>query len=297
MIMSREIKSELLFLLGGLLLSAASAKADLEVNASVQIHAKAEFEAPLASHGTWVEVGSYGRCWRPARVAVEWRPYCSGEWIWTDCGWYRQSDEPWAWACYHYGWWVCDPAAGWVWVPEVQWAPAWVSWRAGGGYVGWAPLPPPGLVFARHPEPELFVFVGTANFGGPVRPGTWIVRDKVIISHTSEIGGVARESHNLGGATAQKVMVNRGPAPETIQKASGRSFTKVSIQEAVRRTAVRSSSKRPENTLHPTHQINPKEERVDHATDRPENRDRDSAVPGFGGGDRGGHGGRGHGRN
>src|SRR5579859_2268086 len=75
-----------------------NARADLEVNASVQIHAKAEFEAPLAAHGMWVSVGSYGRCWRPVGVAVEWRPYCSGEWVWTDCGWYWSSDEPWAWA-------------------------------------------------------------------------------------------------------------------------------------------------------------------------------------------------------
>ena len=31
---------------------------------------------------------------------------------------------------------------GWVWVPGYTWAPAWVSWRYGDGYAGWAPLPP-----------------------------------------------------------------------------------------------------------------------------------------------------------
>ena len=29
---------------------------------------------------------------------------------------------------------------GWVWVPGYEWGPAWVSWRTGGDYVGWAPL-------------------------------------------------------------------------------------------------------------------------------------------------------------
>ncbi|HEX4138962.1 MAG TPA: DUF6600 domain-containing protein, partial [Candidatus Methylacidiphilales bacterium] len=32
-----------------------------------------------------------------------------------------------------------------VWVPGYTWAPAWVSWRYGDGYVGWAPLPPDSL--------------------------------------------------------------------------------------------------------------------------------------------------------
>ena len=140
------------------------ALADLEVSASVQIHAKAEFDAPLGAHGTWVEIGSYGRCWHPAGVAVAWRPYCSGEWVWTDCGWYWQSEEPWGWACYHYGYWVEDPAYGWVWVPGVEWAPAWVSWRVGGGYVGWAPMAPPGFFFAARPRAEAFVFVGSVHF-------------------------------------------------------------------------------------------------------------------------------------
>src|SRR5689334_12126061 len=66
-----------------------------EVSASVEIHATADFYAPLTPVGTWVEVGSYGRCWRPAGVAVGWRPYCNGAWVWTDCGWYWQTDEPW----------------------------------------------------------------------------------------------------------------------------------------------------------------------------------------------------------
>src|SRR5260370_8380366 len=89
-------------LVGALSLAAFSARADLEVSASVQVHATADFYAPLAANGAWVEVGSYGRCWRPAGITAEWRPYCSGNWVWTDCGWYWASDEPWAWTSSHY---------------------------------------------------------------------------------------------------------------------------------------------------------------------------------------------------
>jgi hypothetical protein len=110
----------------GLCVAGFHARADLEVSASVQIHARADFYAPLTPHGVWFDFGPHGRCWRPAHVAVEWRPYCEGSWEWTDCGWYWVSDEPWGWACYHYGTWVDDPTYGWVWVPDVELAPGWV---------------------------------------------------------------------------------------------------------------------------------------------------------------------------
>ena len=31
-----------------------------------------------------------------------------------------------------------------------MWGPAWVSWRSGGGYVGWAPMPPRGVRVPNH---------------------------------------------------------------------------------------------------------------------------------------------------
>src|SRR6185436_11642385 len=108
----------------------------------VVIQTEADFYTPLSPYGEWVVVGGYGRCWRPARVEVGWRPYTSGHWELTDAGWYWASDEPWGWATYHYGRWEMSAGYGWIWVPQTEWAPAWVSWRSGGGYVGWAPLPP-----------------------------------------------------------------------------------------------------------------------------------------------------------
>lgn len=228
-------------LIAGSILTGFPALADLEVTTSVQVHARVDFEAPLASHGTWVEFGSYGRCWRPGHVVVGWRPYCSGEWVWTDCGWYWASDEPWAWACYHYGSWVFDPTLGWVWVPGVEWAPAWVSWRVGGGYIGWAPLPPPGVVFAAQPKSEHFVFVGEARFGGPVTPGIVVVNSASFIKRTTVIGGVEKTSRSFGGPS-QKVFVNTGPSLDRIQKATGKSIAAVSIHEASKRTPLPSKN-------------------------------------------------------
>ncbi len=100
------------------------------------------FRDGLAPYGEWVHVRGFGRVWRPMRVASGWRPYYYGRWEWTDEGWLWVSDEPWGWAAYHYGRWAYDGVYGWFWVPGYQWAPAWVSWRYGSDYIGWAPLAP-----------------------------------------------------------------------------------------------------------------------------------------------------------
>ncbi len=107
------------------------------------------FYSSLGSHGEWISVDAGVYAWRPMRVATGWRPYWNGRWMWTDDGWYWDSDEPWAWATYHYGRWYFDDYYGWIWVPGYEWAPAWVEWRYGGDYVGWAPLGP-YAVFNTH---------------------------------------------------------------------------------------------------------------------------------------------------
>jgi hypothetical protein len=102
------------------------------------------FHDQLAPYGAWMEIAGYGRCWRPTVSATDpfWRPYCEqGHWIYTDGGWFWQSDFPWGEIAFHYGRWFQD-SAGWVWAPGYDWAPAWVCWRHAGEYCGWAPLPP-----------------------------------------------------------------------------------------------------------------------------------------------------------
>jgi hypothetical protein len=207
------------------------ASAEMEVSVGISIHATTEFYEPLAPSGTWVEVGSYGRCWHPAGVAAEWRPYCNGNWEWTDSGWYWVSDEPWAWACYHYGTWAYDSGQGWVWVPGVEWAPAWVNWRMGGDYVGWVPCSPPGFVVA----PSYYVFVKSRNFRDHIRPNTVIINNQTVFSHTTETAAARHEDRQFDGKT-RSVVVNEGPGVDRIEKATGKNFAAVPVQEADRQT-------------------------------------------------------------
>src|SRR5579859_436419 len=165
----------------------------VEVTApAVEIRSESDFYEPLAPHGEWVVIGSYGRCWRPGHVARDWRPYCNGNWQRTEAGWYWVSDEPWAWATYHYGRWDFTDQYGWYWVPRTQWAPAWVSWHEGGGYVGWAPLQPSVTISAggfvgfneASIPPRGFVFVEQGRFLDPIRPATVVVNSTTIINKT-----------------------------------------------------------------------------------------------------------------
>jgi len=96
----------------------------------------------LAPYGQWVPNPTYGQVWIPS-VAPGFQPYATnGHWVVTEYGNTWVSDYPWGWAPFHYGRWYMDPYYGWAWIPGSEWGPAWVSWRSGGGYYGWAPLGP-----------------------------------------------------------------------------------------------------------------------------------------------------------
>ncbi len=127
-----------------------------------QVQSEQQFEAPLAQAGLWVEVDGV-RAWQPSPgvVGPSFVPYeTHGHWEWTDAGWVFVSDFDWGWATFHYGRWWQSPSYGWVWYPGLAWSPAWVSWRVGGGYVGWAPLWPRHISW-RHQ----WCFVPSASMG------------------------------------------------------------------------------------------------------------------------------------
>lgn len=119
-----------------------------------------DFYDQLSPYGQWIYDGEYDNVWVPD-VAPGFRPYATdGHWVMTDRGNMWVSDAPWAWACYHYGRWTYNSYYGWVWIPGYEWAPAWVNWRYGGGYYGWAPMGP-GHVFGgvyEYPD-NYWVFV------------------------------------------------------------------------------------------------------------------------------------------
>ena len=137
-------------------------------------HDYSMFYEELSPHGRWIDVDDFGYSWQP-RVASNrgWRPYVDGSWVWTDYGWTWNSNEPFGWATYHYGRWANLNRVGWVWVPDQQWAPAWVSWRQSNDHVGWAPLPPsrgPVQGFDRDCDlrynlgPSSYTFIQTNHF-------------------------------------------------------------------------------------------------------------------------------------
>lgn len=100
-----------------------------------------QFYNDLSPYGNWINYGGYGDVWIPSQPGF--RPYyTNGHWVYTDYGWTWASDYNWGWAPFHYGRWMQDMSYGWMWVPGYEWAPAWVSWRGGGDYYGWAPLGP-----------------------------------------------------------------------------------------------------------------------------------------------------------
>ncbi|MGH7997751.1 MAG: DUF6600 domain-containing protein [Opitutaceae bacterium] len=105
------------------------------------------FWTQLYPYGDWVRIPRYGWCWHPAVEDSDpvWRPYVdAGRWVYTNDGWFWQSDYPWGSSVFHYGRWMTYPGYGWVWFPGYVWAPAWVCWRQDvtDDVCGWAPLPP-----------------------------------------------------------------------------------------------------------------------------------------------------------
>jgi hypothetical protein len=101
------------------------------------------FYDELSPYGQWIDYPGYGYAWVPD-AGSDFQPYSTnGHWVWSEEGeWMWVSDYDWGWAPFHYGRWLDDPYYGWVWIPDSEWSPAWVAWRDGGDYYGWAPLGP-----------------------------------------------------------------------------------------------------------------------------------------------------------
>lgn len=216
-------------------MSASAASAGWSVGASVGVDTGL-FYNDLSSYGTWVEVADYGWVWSP-RVAVSWRPYTVGHWVWTDDnGWLWVSDEDYGWAVYHYGRWDLDPSYGWIWVPGYEWGPAWVSWRSGGGYIGWAPLTPRigfqvgvgfgfgAAHFDNYIDPSYYSFVPQRSFleGNVSRVVVPVGRNATIVTDTRNVTDYSVSGNRV---------VNRGLTVAQVQQLSGRSVPRLSTRE------------------------------------------------------------------
>jgi probable HAF family extracellular repeat protein len=191
------------------------------------------FYSRLSSdEGSWVEAGNYGYCFRP-RVERDWRPYRDGHWVWTDRGWYWESNEHFGWATYHYGRWVFIEGTGWCWVPGHQWAPAWVSWRESDEHVGWAPLPPEADVSVHMGisswsdsyydiGPAAYTFIRYSHWSAPsyaqyVEPPAQNVQ---IISQTKNVTNIVNNN---------TVINNYGPQVQTVAAKTNQNIQEVKL--------------------------------------------------------------------
>ncbi len=125
------------------------------------------FYNDLAPHGSWYNDPTYG--WVFAPPSPSYLPYSNGRWVYTDYGYTWVSADPFGWATDHYGRWVW--ANRWVWRPDTTWGPAWVQWRQGDGYVGWAPT---GYTDDAYVPETSWRFVGAASLFAPDVPRYYV---------------------------------------------------------------------------------------------------------------------------
>lgn len=199
----------------------------------------ATFYRKLDPYGDWMETSDYGYVFQPrqATQSRDWRPYTHGHWVYTDAGWTWISDEQFGWATYHYGRWIRLRSIGWVWVPGEEWAPAWVSWRKGNDYVGWAPLPPEAQ-FDRQTGirnwadnyydigPEQYAFVPANQFGAKVSAGVVVPteRNVTIINQTTNITNITYNN---------SVIVDRGPSYDDLRARSNQPIERFRLERTL----------------------------------------------------------------
>lgn len=192
--------------------------------------------------GNWMEVDDYGYVWQPD-VAVNdpaWRPYADGYWAYTDLGWTWVSYEDFGWATYHYGRWARLADYGWIWVPgrdvDLEWGPAWVSWRYGGDYIGWAPLPPEtiGIVYNGRPvsgDLDLEFNIGPAyyNFCEVRYIGEPVLRER-IVDYRQNVTYIHQTVNITNITYKNKVVYNFGPDITVINRRATRPIQQMKIE-------------------------------------------------------------------
>jgi len=147
------------------------------------------FYDELSPYGTWIQDPQYGYVWRPDVEQGDFRPYyTNGRWAMTEYGNTWVSNYDWGWAPFHYGRWVYNRYNQWVWIPDTTWGPAWVSWRSGGGYYGWAPMGPGMNINININIPDLWwVFIPQRNIYYDSFPRYYSRRNVTIIHNTTII--------------------------------------------------------------------------------------------------------------
>ncbi len=155
-----------------------------------------DFYDDLAPYGQWVQTPQYGTVWIP-NAEPGFQPYSTnGHWVITEYGNTWVSDYAWGWGPFHYGRWYQDRYRGWAWIPGRDWGPAWVSWRSGGGYYGWAPLGP-GFTGSVNMSANYWTFVPQVYITSPRLFSYCVPRPQVInvYQNTTIINNVYRANN------------------------------------------------------------------------------------------------------
>ena len=192
------------------------------------------FYRELSPHGRWVYDRYYGQIWIPTRVGRNFHPFATnGHWVMTNQGNMWVSGYSWGWAPFHYGRWFWSDFYGWAWVPGYVWAPAWVVWRSGGGFYGWAPMPPGVHVNINiMVPPRHWTFVPNRHVFHR-NPSRHFSRNTTIIHNTTIINNTYIINNNqfFSGPSAQDFRrdTGRNANVRTIETTSNRSARSTSV--------------------------------------------------------------------
>ncbi|HMK19959.1 MAG TPA: DUF6600 domain-containing protein [Chitinophagaceae bacterium] len=185
-----------------LLFGAVQNKTSAQVSVNVSFQS---FYDELSPYGDWISYPEYGYVWRPDNRYNDFQPYRSeGHWAWSD--------------------------DGWLWVPDYEWAPAWVVWRGGDDYYGWAPMSP-GISINlyssnRYNVPNNYwCFAPSRYITSPHLSNYYIDRGRntTIINHTTIINNY---SSNRGYVI--------GPSHNEVERYTGSRISPVRIRESQR---------------------------------------------------------------
>jgi len=222
----------LIILFTGSISFATLQKAEAQYSINFQV-----FYDQLSPYGYWMTHPMYGYVWMP-QAGPNFRPYYTeGYWIYTQSGWFWNSNYNWGWATFHYGSWTFDNYYGWLWIPGYDWAPAWVAWGSYGGNYGWAPLMPNYGYSRSYPPVNYWCFVPPRSFGQPhwythhhyVGSGNTIsMGNNVVVNNVTNITIINNTTY-YGQRSAPA-----GPPKMEIERASGNRIAAVSIRESTK---------------------------------------------------------------
>ncbi len=219
------------------------------------------FYQELSPYGDWVRDARHGYVWLPY-VDQGFHPYATeGHWVMTEFGNTWVSYYDWGWAPFHYGRWYFDNFyQSWAWVPGYEWGPAWVSWRTGGGYYGWAPLRPgfsisvsfgiPSFHFVFAPRQRIYAY-NVYSYCPPrarrvnIYHQTTIINNTVVYNNNQYVAGPSRREVRrvTGGNVPEYSTQNSGTRGRRVVAQDGRTPLQANRQIQSRNSTSRSSER------------------------------------------------------